>query len=141
MRDAGLILFVTVVLVVAAACGAGPEEEPVFPSADIELGADDYGTSVKLNRGQSFTISLEADQPEGLSWSPSSIDESILRQAGTHHAEKGTNWVVFRKSTGIQTLLFEAIDGGQTSLTLVYKRQGEEDTEYSDRFSVRFTIR
>ncbi len=142
MKDARLILLAAVaLLVVAAACGAGSDEEPVFPAADIELGAGDHGIFVKLNKGQSFKISLKADPSEGFGWGPSSIDEGILRQAGTHYGTRSTGWAFFRRSTTIQTLLFEAIDVGQTALTLVYGRQGEEDTEFSDRFSVRLTIR
>ena len=141
MKRIGLLLLASAALLVAVACETASVEEPAFPNADIELDAAADGNLIKLNKGQTLKIGLEADPSRGFNWAPSAIDESILRQAGTHYAARSTNWVVFKKSTGVQTLLFEAIDVGQTALTLVYRRQGGEDTEFSDLFSVRLVVR
>ena len=142
MRNVGLTLLASVaVLLAGAACGLEPPEEIAFPAADFVLGAEDSGSLVELGKGQTLKVSLRADSSTGSVWEPRGLDESILRRAGTHYSESSTDLLVYRASSGTQTLLFEAVDIGQTSLTLVYQGPREEDSDPGNSYAVDVVVR
>ena len=136
-----LFLYCVLTLPATGACDVGSEQESEIPLADIELNADDTGGRVELHRGQTLAISLEADFSSGFNWEISQLDLNVLRGTGTQKSEHSLGLPGFRAVSGLEVLLFEAVDVGDTHLELVYDRLGEEDEEPQASFVVEVVVR
>ena len=123
-----IVLF-GLLLTALTACGSAKE---------VNLDADDNGNQVELKTGQTLVISLEGNPTTGYTWQVAELDEAVLRQVGEMEFEPDTGNV---GAGGLQTLRFETVNSGKTSLDLVYHRSWEEDEQPVDTFYVQVVVR
>lgn len=121
MRGLSLMGFVFLVLTLILSSGC----------ALIEAGDDE---TITVEVGDSFILSLDSNPTTGYSWE-TQFDSSFLELAGT----------TFEPSSpaigagGIESFEFLALEGGDTEVTMVYKRGWEGDYLEIRVFSVRIT--
>jgi len=116
-------------LTALSACGA---------SNDVELDAGENGSQVELNAGQTLIVSLEGNPTTGYTWEAAELDEQVLQQVGETEFKPDSDAI---GAGGVQTLRFETMNSGQTTLKLVYHRPWEEDVEPAEIFSVQVVVR
>jgi inhibitor of cysteine peptidase len=91
-------------------------------SSDLEIGAEANGTQVELKAGQALVISLASNPTTGYGWHIADIDESILKQVGEAEFVQESNDEQLVGAGGVETLRFEAVSSGTTTLSLTYDR-------------------
>lgn len=123
-----IVLFSALAGILAAGCAAG----------ELKLGAGDENSQVELNKGQFLAVSLEGNPTTGYMWEAADLDDQILRQVGEAQFSPDSDLI---GAGGTQTLRFEALNSGQTTLELVYRRPWEGDSEPLKTFSVRVVVR
>ena len=124
-----IVLIFGLLLTSLSACGA---------STEVKLDAGDAGSQVELNAGQTLVVSLEGNPTTGFTWEAAELDEQVLRQVGEAEFKPETDAI---GSGGVQTLRFETVNSGHTTLNLVYLRPWEEDVEPAETFSVQVVVR
>ena len=124
-----IVLMFGLLLTALSACGA---------SNEVKLDAGDDGSQVELNAGQTLVVSLEGNPTTGYTWEAAELDEQVLRQVGETEFKPESDAI---GAGGVQTLHFETVNSGQTTLNLVYHRPWEEDVEPSETFSVQVVVR
>ena len=108
-------------------------------SKEVKVSASDKGRQIELRKGQILVITLEANPTTGYTWEVEKpLDEGILRQVGEAEFKPQSDLV---GAPGVQTLRFEAVNDGQTTLNLVYHRPWEEDVEPEETFSLQMAVR
>ena len=107
------LLTVTLLL---SACGA---PQP------LQVGAEADGTQVELKVGQRVIISLESNPSTGFGWHVPFVDEGVLTQVGEVEFTQGEEAEGLVGAGGIESLTFEAVAKGTTTLTLNYDRSWE----------------
>ncbi len=128
---AKLILMVSMLIMSSLALsGCGPPGE-------IVLSDGDSGSQISLRLGQSLVVRLEGNPSTGYTWEVAEVDESVLRQVGEIEFEAESD---LAGAPGIQTLRFEAVASGETTLELVYHRPWETEAPL-ETFSVDVTVR
>ncbi len=134
LRIGSLILLVTVLALAlsSSALSNSPPQQPPPPS-EISLGAVDDGRQIELGEGQVLVVSLEGNPSTGYIWQVEEEAARILRQTGEIEFEPESNLL---GTPGTQTLRFKAVEAGQTTLKLVYRRPWEE-VEPARTFSVQ----
>lgn len=119
-------------LLLAGAAGCAPAQE-------VKVGADDNGRQTELRRGQALVVTLEGNPTTGYTWEVKKpLDEGILRQVGEPEFKPESD---LAGAPGVQTLRFEAVNAGQTTLSLVYHRPWEEGVEPAETFSLQVVVR
>jgi len=124
-----IILMSGLLLTALSACGSTNE---------VKLDAGDDGSQVELKAGQTLVVSLEGNPTTGYTWEVAELDEQVLRQAGETEFKPESDAI---GAGGVQTLRFETVNSGQTTLNLVYRRPWEEDVEPAKTFSVQVVVR
>ena len=124
-----IVLMFGLLLAALSACGA---------SNEVNLDAGDDGSQVELNAGQTLVVSLEGNLTTGYTWEAAELDEQVLRQVGEAEFKPDSDAI---GAGGVQTLRFETVNSGQTTLKLVYHRSWEEDVEPAETFSVQVVVR
>lgn len=89
------------------------------------LTAGDNGHEVTIKQGQILTISLESNPTTGYGWQVVEMDASILAQSGETEYRQTSGTEGLAGAGGVETLRFEALAAGQTTLTLGYMRSWE----------------
>lgn len=130
-------------LVLLAGCGAGelaPADTPepgANPDREVILTVEDNGGQVSLDQGQVLVVSLASNPTTGYRWDVVEVDESILRQEGDAEfvaPEAGATPLV--GAGGTEIFRFVVAGGGETELTLAYRRSWEEGVEPVETFTV-----
>ena len=124
-----IVLMFGLLLTALSACGATNE---------VKLDAGDDGSQVELKVGQTLVVSLEGNPTTGYTWETAELDEQVLQQAGETEFKPDSDAI---GAGGVQTLRFETVISGQTTLNLVYRRPWEEGVEPAETFSVRVAVR
>ncbi len=107
-------------------------------SKEVMLGSGDNARQIELNKGQTLVITLEANPTTGYTWEATEFDEHVLRQVGETKFQPQSSAI---GAGGVQTLRFEAMNAGNTSLKLVYHRPWEKNVEPLKNFSVQVVVR
>jgi inhibitor of cysteine peptidase len=116
LSTTSILVMLTGILLLSA-CGSIPEP--------IQLGAEANGTQVELKVGQQVVISLESNPTTGFGWHVPFVDEGVLTQVGEVEFTQGEEAEGLVGAGGIETLTFEAVAKGTTTLTLTYDRSWE----------------
>lgn len=99
----------------------------------VELGFNDKGSLIELEKGDKITIQLDSNPTTGYSWIPSEeIDTDVVSLISSEflQIEKEKELV---GAGGQEIFIFEAKNSGQTEIILNYQRPWEE-TELKDEF-------
>ena len=129
MKAIYFILICGFSLVILTACSSGNE---------VKLDESDDGSQVALNGGQTLVVSLEGNPTTGYTWETAEVDQKVLREVGEPQFEAESDAV---GSGGVQTLRFETVTSGSTTLKLVYVRAWEEGIPPQETFSVQVIVR
>jgi inhibitor of cysteine peptidase len=108
-------------------------------SREIALGAEDDGTSIELEQGQTLAITLESNPTTGYGWArdPTQTDD-VLVQVGEPEYKSKSNLI---GGGGAETLRFRAEAPGETTLSLVYRRPWEEDAKPAQTYTLVVSVR
>ena len=129
-RTATRILIALLALaLLAAGCGA---------SEAVQVGPDDNGQQFELKAGQELIVTLAANPTTGYSWDVGESSEAVIRAVGEPEFASESNLM---GAGGTQTMHFEAVEAGQSTLTLVYNRPWEKDVEPIETFSIVVVVR
>jgi inhibitor of cysteine peptidase len=128
-KEFRIILMFGLLMTALSACGSTNE---------VKLDAGDDGSQVELNAGQTLVVSLEGNPTTGYTWEAAELDEQVLRQVGEAEFNPESDAI---GAGGVQTLRFETVNSGQTTINLVYHRSWEEDVEPAETFSVQVVVR
>jgi len=125
---------VVMVLALALAFAAlVPAQAQEPPSAEIVVTAADDGSLIQLGAGEVLVVQLQAQPSTGYGWQPVAPGEGdILSQAGLEEFQAESNLL---GASGTQTLRFQAVRDGDTTLRLEYRRPWEAVAP-EDSFSV-----
>jgi inhibitor of cysteine peptidase len=99
----------------------------------VELGINDKGSSIELEKGEEIIILLDSNPTTGYSWIPGEeIDTTIMELTDSifFQTEKEKELV---GAGGCEVFTFEAKNSGQTEIILYYQRPWEE-VELKDEF-------
>lgn len=128
---AGLVLIALVAAGALAAYAMSTDE----PSEATVYTADDDGTSIVLEPGQSFSVELAGNVTTGYSWQVEGIDAAILSAAEPVYVSDSE----LIGAGGMYTFTFTAAAAGETELRLVYLRPWEQ-AEPLDTFTLTVTV-
>jgi inhibitor of cysteine peptidase len=129
---------------------SSPPPEPPPPS-EVQIGAQDNGARVRIQKGQTLAISLMANPSTGYRWEPESVGlgaagDSILIEVGTEFLpgeppaqpgdrSEGAGLPLLGAPT-TQILRFVPAAEGRTTLRLVYGRPWEKTAAPSGEYSL-----
>lgn len=128
---AGLVLIALVAAGALAAFAMSTDE----PSEATVYTADDDGTSIVLEPGQSFSVVLAGNVTTGYSWQVEGIDAAILSAAEPVYVSESE----LMGAGGSYTFTFTAAGSGETELRLVYLRPWEQ-VEPLETFTMTVTV-
>lgn len=110
-----------------------PTPTPALPT-EVRLSAKDDGRQIELAEGQVLVISLEGNLSTGYRWEIAGVDAEVLRQLGEIEFEPESDLL---GAPGKQTLRFQPVGEGQTSLQLIYHRPWEREIKRAKTFSIQ----
>ncbi len=127
------IALLTLLLALTLATACSPQQQEVKATT-----ADD-GREMQLKKGQTLVVTLEGNPTTGYSWEAAEpLDEQVLRQVGEAEFKAESEAL---GAGGVQTLRFEAVKAGTTTLKLVYHRPWEEDVDPLETYSIQVVVR
>lgn len=133
-----VILLLSSLLLFTNAIAAPPSDDP--KPGEVSLSAADDGRQIELKEGQVLVISLEGNLSTGYMWEVEKADKTILHQTGEVEFEPESHLLGAPGLLGApakQTLRFEAVAAGRTTLRLVYHRPWEKDVKPARTFSIQ----
>ncbi|OFW64909.1 MAG: hypothetical protein A2135_00590 [Actinobacteria bacterium RBG_16_67_15] len=129
------ILIAGLVLIALVAAGAAFAMSTDEPSEATVYTADDDGTSIVLEPGESFSVVLPGNATTGYSWQVEGIDAAILSAAEPVYVSDSE----LVGAGGVYTFTFTAAAAGDTELRLVYLRPWEQ-VEPLETFTMTVTV-
>jgi len=125
------LLTLIVALTLATGCSSQQQE--------VKASIDDDGREKQLQKGQTLVVTLEGNPTTGYSWEVAEpLDEQVLRQVGEPEFKAESDLV---GAGGVQILRFEAVNAGQTTLKLAYRRPWEKDVDPLETYSIQVVVR
>jgi len=94
----------------------------------------DSGQAIDIGLDQEFVIALGSNQSTGYGWQES-YDETMLELVGGQSTYELSEEDLVGAG-GIEYFRFKALEAGETTITLVYKRAWEEESLYQKVFTV-----
>jgi inhibitor of cysteine peptidase len=123
--------FVVLALLAGLLAGCG--------SNDTNVTAANNGQPATVHVGGKVVVELDANPSTGFTWDVAALDTKILTQVG--QAEfKSASTTPMPGQGGTQTLRFQAIAPGTTTLKLIYHRPFDQTTPPAQTFSVQVTV-
>ena len=104
----------------------------------LELGEADAGRTVELALGQTLLINLTGSPTTGYNWEKVPQDPVLLKPLGAPQVKPDSERL---GAPARVALRFQAIERGQTSLRLVYRRSWERDTAASRSYEVMVVVK
>ena len=139
------LTMITIILLIAlAGCGANNSQadtsgensatnQQLLPiisgkAASLSLDASADGSTQQLKKGEVMSVTLEANPSTGYSWFVNISDQKVIIQmAETEYQEASPNTTPILGAPVEKTFLFQAVEAGQATITLDYKRGWETD--------------
>lgn len=125
------LLFLGLVGILLAAC------QPTIVNA-TEIGAQDAGKTISINKGDVLVVLLEGNITTGFTWVPAPQDPALLEQVGDVEVAPAHDAL---GAPGMIILRFKAANTGQASLRLEYKRPWEKDIPAEKTFEVTVVVK
>lgn len=125
------LLLTTLIVTLLSACGS---TEP------LSIGMEDNGTQIEMQVGQQVVISLASNPTTGFGWHILELDEGVLTQVGEAEYAQAEADELLVGAGGTESLTFEAVAKGTTTLTLTYDRLWES-VPPEQTFSLTIVIR
>jgi inhibitor of cysteine peptidase len=99
--------------------------------------ADDSGTDIYVELGQTFTVTLEGNPSAGYTWDVSPVDQPVISQVGNPVWAPESNLL---GAPATLTVTFRADANGNQPLILVYHRPWEKDVPPAKVFDVTVVV-
>jgi inhibitor of cysteine peptidase len=94
--------------------------------ANLKLDASADGTTQQLKKGEVMSVTLESNPSTGYAWLATiSNTATLVQMAEPDYSEPGPSATPLVGAPGTQTFFFQAIETGNATLTLDYKRNWE----------------
>jgi inhibitor of cysteine peptidase len=132
-RWAAVLAVAGAVWLTATAAGTTADGEKTVTVTDKEK-----DTKVKLGKGDTLELKLEALPSAGYSWQVVKVNEDLLKQQGKATFEKPEKKLIGAKVK--QVFRFKAEKAGTGTLELEYKRPFEKDKPAAKTFKVSVTV-
>lgn len=127
---AGSVGLIAVILIALAGCGVG---------VPVRIDAEDNGSTVTLERGQTLVLTLESNPTTGYSWELGEFDEAVLELTSSVYVPYGHSSGKVG-SGGEEIWYFWAQSPGGTMLYLEYLRAWEKGSEPAATFTVTVQV-
>ncbi|HEY5998721.1 MAG TPA: protease inhibitor I42 family protein [bacterium] len=134
-----VMCFLLIILMSVPACGSSANGI----DASLELTDADSGGRFTLRRGDTLRLSLRENGTTGYGWEFESRAESILVQVGEDYVLDGGHAVqdsVHVGGGGTRTYTFKALQEGEDSLRLVYRRPWLRNEPPADIFEAAISV-
>ncbi len=125
---------VSLSLILASACVPGKPRT-------IAVTEKDAGSTVTMNQGDMLEVTLVGNPTTGYSWDIQSVDTSILKQMSDWMYKADNTTPGFVGSPGKQSVRFEAVGAGQTTLKMIYYRSFEPDVPPEQTFEITVIVK
>jgi predicted secreted protein/heat shock protein HslJ len=95
---------------------------------EIEVGMEQNGTQVSLEKGDFLLVSLSSNASTGYLWEVAEVNASVLQQIGaSEYVSPEPTEPPALGASGSEIFRFRAVGSGSSSLILVYKQPWVED--------------
>jgi inhibitor of cysteine peptidase len=105
---------------------------------DVHIDEDDSGSTIGLNVGDRFDVTLPGNPTTGYSWERVPGTPELLKQVGEPAFVPESEAL---GAGGRVTLTFEAVASGSGPLALIYHRPFEQETPPLNTFEVKVEVR
>jgi predicted secreted protein len=102
------------------------------------LTPDDDGRELRMGVGDRIVVVLGSNPATGFMWQAGDYDRDVLQQTGDVEYEPSAS---VPGASGTDTLTFEAVGEGETTLELIYRRPWEKSRQPAERFTVHVEVR
>lgn len=110
--------------------------------ASLSLDASADGSTQQLKKGEVMSVTLEANPSTGYSWFATISDQNVIIQmAEPEYEEASPSTTPVVGAAGKMTFLFQAVDAGQASITLDYKRGWETDVAPEQTITITVQVK
>ncbi len=130
-----LILALALLMVTLTACSS---QAANAASGTKNITASDAGKTIDLNKGDTLVVSLEGNATTGYSWVVADPAPSILQQAGDFEVTPVSDAM---GAPGTIVLKFSAVQSGQATLTLEYRRPWEKGVAPDKTYEVTVVVK
>jgi predicted secreted protein len=135
LRTLSIVMVFTALLLLLVSCSDTTAKK-------AELGIQDNGSSIEVEKGEEITILLDSNPTTGYSWiSGEEIDTNIVELTDSEYfqTEKEEEMVGVG---GFEVFTFKAISSGQTEIVLYYMRPWEEEElKETHIFNIEVTVK
>jgi inhibitor of cysteine peptidase len=104
----------------------------------VTLTPDDSGRDIRLRVGDKVVVVLGSNPTTGFMWQAGGYDREVLQQTGDVEYEPSSS---VPGGSGTDTLTFEAVGEGETTLDVIYRRPWEKSAEPAETFTVQVEVR
>lgn len=126
-----VLRIMTLTLFLGLLAGCGPK--------DSSLTEANNGQPTTIHVGGKVVVELPANPTTGYTWDVGEVDTNILKQVGqTEYNSSSTT--PMPGQGGTQTLRFQAMAPGTTTLKLIYHRPFEQNTPPIKTYTVQVTV-
>lgn len=129
MKMMRVVLFVALgaMLVVACGCDRG-----------VRLTGDDSGGSVTVPAGETFEVVLESNPTTGYSWGAVEIPDCVEQEGESEYESDAPPTMM--GAGGEETWRFTAVEPGEGTLLLEYRRPWEEEPDVAGTFEIEVVV-
>jgi len=124
-------LTMIILLLLATACSPAPSDMLVLTEKD-------EGTTVEVQQGQIFQVTLQGNMTTGYNWIVAPLDPAILEVQGDPEFKPDSNLV---GSPGTISYKFKALSTGEVTLHLDYQRPWEETIPPEKTYEVTIIVK
>ncbi|MCL4527831.1 MAG: protease inhibitor I42 family protein [Chloroflexi bacterium] len=111
--------------------GCGPKDSNLTEAND--------GHPATIHVGGKVVVTLQANPTTGYTWDVGEVDTNILKQVGQTEYNSSSSTPMPGQG-GTQTLRFQAVAPGTTTLKLIYHRPFEKNTPPIQTYTVQVTV-
>ena len=106
---------------------------------DSNLTVANNGQPATIHVGGKVVVTLPANPTTGYTWDVGEVDTNILKQVGQTEYNSSSSTPMPGQG-GTQTLRFQAVASGTTTLKLIYHRPFEKNTPPIQTYTVQVTV-
>ena len=125
------IYLALILLLIISACSTVSGDQ-------MELTEEDAGKTIEMSKGGTLSIVLEGNPSTGYLWEVDSVEARVLKPVGEAEFKPVSD---APGSGGKVKLQFEAVEPGETLLSLIYHRPWEQDVLPEENFEVTVVVK
>lgn len=130
LRTTSFMLLLLAALILAACKPAG--------SDPVTINEQDAGKTIELKTGETLIVALDGNITTGYNWVSAHIEPAVLKQVGEAEVTPESDQI---GAPGKINLKFKAVEKGQATLHLDYKRPWEKGVTPEKTFEVTVVVK